>query len=41
MRYNNCDWYINMTIVLIDVIHRPVFYLETTFRRLDSVCVLR
>jgi hypothetical protein len=28
-------WY----ITILDIIHRPVFYLKTTFRRLDSVSI--
>jgi hypothetical protein len=28
-------------INLLDIIHRPVFLLKTTFRRLDSVSILR
>jgi hypothetical protein len=33
--------YINTTITILDVIHRPVFYLNTTSRRLNSVSVFR
>jgi hypothetical protein len=28
-------------IDFLDIIHRPVFHLKTTFRRLDSVSVIR
>jgi hypothetical protein len=35
-------WYINITITILDIIHRPVFYLKKkTFWRLDSVSVFR
>jgi hypothetical protein len=30
-------WHINTINEFMDTIHRPVFYLKTTFRRLDSV----
>jgi hypothetical protein len=33
--------YINTTTVFLDIIHRPVFISNTTFRRLDYVSVFR
>jgi hypothetical protein len=33
------QWYIITVIDFLDIIHHPVFYLKTTFRRLDSVLV--
>jgi hypothetical protein len=33
--------YFNITIIILDIIRRPVFYLKTTFQRLDSVSVFR
>jgi hypothetical protein len=40
-RYS-CDrqvwqWLINITITILDIIHRPAFFQDTTFQRLDSV----
>jgi hypothetical protein len=42
-RYKNDDHLegICIIIVFLDIIHSPVFCLKTTFRRLDSVSVLR
>jgi hypothetical protein len=34
-------WYINITITILDIIHRIVFYLKHGVRRLDSVSVFR
>jgi hypothetical protein len=35
-------WYINITITILDITHRPVYYLKhTTSRRLDTVSVFR
>jgi hypothetical protein len=34
-------WLISTIIYLLDIIHRTVFFIKTTFRRLDSVSVLR
>jgi hypothetical protein len=36
-----CDWYINIIIVLLHVSHSALFHLQTRFRRLDSVSVIR
>jgi hypothetical protein len=40
MVYKFVKKYINITITILDIIHRPVFYLDITFRRLESVSVL-
>jgi hypothetical protein len=34
-------WYINITITILDIIHRPVFYLKLTFWGLDNVSFAR
>jgi hypothetical protein len=34
-------WYISTTIIFLDIIHRPGFIKNKTFRRLDSVSVFR
>jgi hypothetical protein len=29
-------WYINLTITILDIIHRPVFYLKHSFSQTES-----